>query len=144
MHSCEYCGTPVISSRKLNKKDFQKIHWIGRILDTRIWKKSFKEHLFYFIQYLLYFLIFEIFFIAFFSYANLPLYIPIGLLSFWNLLAYLAYKEELEYYFDEKAKKKVYQQYIKEVLEEFLRGNNYYRYDFETVLNAKESEYGLM
>ena len=114
---------------------------MAKVLNTRIWKKKYIYRNPRIQKLLVPILVFGL---TYFSILKLlsPVFvwIPFFLVILFYGLVFSAFYNELDYYFNTLSKWDAYENHIRDVIDEFLRGNNYFRSDFERVILENHQE----
>ena len=142
---CPYCGEQVKIDRDLPEQVKERISWVAAVLETKLWKKKYPIFENSIRKWAISFLLLELFlFGGFYSITNSiwKSFLPVFLFSMSILFSY--YKE-FYYYFLDMAEKAAFHFSIEPILDEFLIGNNYYKVEFEKIINAmKGSDVSLL
>ncbi|HMV43789.1 MAG TPA: hypothetical protein PK079_12610 [Leptospiraceae bacterium] len=134
--SCPYCGEIIVVDRILSDETKKRISWIAIVLESKIWKKKFilfEKTLF---KWGISILLLELILFAVFSILSKSNWKPIVSLLPVSISICAAYYLELYYFYVEEAERSAYKKFIEPIIDEFLIGNNYYKVEFEAILDS--------
>ncbi|MCB1177279.1 MAG: hypothetical protein KDK36_06850 [Leptospiraceae bacterium] len=145
---CPYCGTAIYSKKKLELEDKNKMKWIAKVLNTRIWRLN-EDYIYNEIRFFAFaFFVIQIgYFLISYYYTKVHLMHVVFNCLLYSATLYSAFYNEFGHYLSFKGEMVVYKNHIEEVVNEFLRGNNYFKADFERVIednNQKGNYYTII
>lgn len=139
MSNCSYCGSPNIPERNISQDAIERMKWTAFVLDAKLWKNQLPLITRYTVNLMVPLLLLEAIVFGAFFYISSSVwksFVPTMLISIFSTFVYYT---DLSYYFSNISELKIFKNAIEPVINEFLIGNNYYRYEFEQAVKSVES-----